>query len=68
MNVKIIKMSDTIGKMQAYAYLVPERYKNYYPQMKRFGFNLEGLKLLRDHPFVSEDLRAYLKNFICAVE
>ena len=61
-------MSDTIGKLTKYAHLVPAEHKNYIAQAKRFGFSLEGMKILRDHPQVPPEIRQDLADFIFAVE
>ena len=49
-------------------FLVPEKYKTYNPHAKRFGFNVEGLKILRDHPSVPIELKLDLVGFLSAVE
>ena len=61
-------MSDTIGKLTEYAHLVPAEHKNYMLSAKRFGFTLEGMKILRDHPQVPTELRLELAEFIECVE
>ena len=60
-------MCDVIGKLAEYAHLVPEEHKFYMDNIDRYGFSLEGLKILRDHPLVPLELRFELTDFICAV-
>ena len=61
-------MTDLIGKLQSFAYLVPDEYKAYISQIKQFCFKLKGFKYLQNHPFVPLELQLELKNFVCAVE
>ena len=57
---------DTIGQLQPYAYLVPEKYKS--DLGFRVAFKLEGLRILRDQSQVPVELRDELRNFIDALE
>ena len=61
-------MNDTIGKLKEYAHLVPKKYKNYYKNIDRYGFKIEGLRILRDHHLVPHELRNDLVSFIDALE
>jgi len=53
--------------LQSYA-LVPDEYKVYIDQAKHFSFNLESLKVLRDHSLVPLELRLELIEFVCDIE
>ena len=61
-----IKMSDTIGRLQKYAYLVPEEHKLYVVG-SRVGFSKEGLEILATHSLVEVELKDDIREFLNAI-
>ena len=57
-------MSDTIGRLQKYAYLVPEEHKLYVGS--RVGFSKEGLEILATHSLVEVELKDDIREFLNA--
>ena len=67
MNKSPQKQTDLIGKLQKYAYLVPDEFKLKITD-SRVGFCRKGLKMLRDSHMVDLHLRVELYALLRALK